>query len=586
MAFVLLITDNVTTIRLSVLDTIAGILFSIIALFNVESVPTDLNGWQIQKVWSEKNNIWFFSASNNSIASSCENGKSILFPQVIHGVHKIYIDDELVIQTSDLEFRKAASFYARPSLSCNYLKKKSTIKWEVVTYAKFFARIEQFPTVELSSKYTELYFFDVLLNVITGVCLIIVSLLALFLFLGKIASKYLLNLFFGGIAFSVYSILVSADVFGFTISMLTAHKIADIAVWLGPAFLFYFFMEIGFLNRFLYYAFIAIVGVSITIIALGETADQVQTGTVLPIPIAFVVLLCFVVLAFFRAWKNGIDRNVGWGIVFAIVFAVTGINDLMHIFGIINSVMIAPIGFISGCFFAAAVVNQSIEKVYAEKDKLAIDARERTVSLQVAHDIRSPISVLNLLKPTLSSVLSEDQALLLQQTIARISDIADDLLQRSRERISSNFSIIQALTEITEEKKFEFKERKSIAFQCEIEKSTAVTKLSQKDLKRVISNLINNSVTALESKDEGTIVIIFRVFKQNIQIQVQDNGCGIPAEIVNKLGEFGYSFQKTDGHGLGLFHAKAVIESVGGRMEISSKQKLGTSVSLIVPRVD
>ena len=66
-----------------------------------------------------------------------------------------------------------------------------------------------------------------------------------------------------------------------------------------------------------------------------------------------------------------------------------------------------------------------------------------------------------------------------------------------------------------------------------------------------------------------------------IQIQVSDNGKGIPPEILPKLMQRGSTHGKRGGSGLGLYHAKTTLQSWDGDLKIESKS--GTTVSLILP---
>ena len=78
-------------------------------------------------------------------------------------------------------------------------------------------------------------------------------------------------------------------------------------------------------------------------------------------------------------------------------------------------------------------------------------------------------------------------------------------------------------------------------------------------------------------KDKSGMVLI-RITsdkkKNKIQVIIQDNGCGIPENIISRLGKSWRSVsakENTDsGSGLGIYHAKKTIESFGGLMKIQS----------------
>src|SRR5690606_18205064 len=103
------------------------------------------------------------------------------------------------------------------------------------------------------------------------------------------------------------------------------------------------------------------------------------------------------------------------------------------------------------------------------------------------------------------------------------------------------------------------------------------------DLQRILSNLLNNSIEAIDVS--GTIQIGLRTFKDSIQILVIDSGGGIPSEVLKHLLHKEYTHGKSKGHGLGLYSAKQKIDSWGGRISIQSKEGTGTSVTITLKLV-
>jgi hypothetical protein len=68
-----------------------------------------------------------------------------------------------------------------------------------------------------------------------------------------------------------------------------------------------------------------------------------------------------------------------------------------------------------------------------------------------------------------------------------------------------------------------------------------------------------------------------------VSTSIKDNGKGIPQEILPRVSENGFSFEKPHGSGLGLYHAQKVINSFGGRLQITSEINLGTEVQIKLP---
>lgn len=101
-------------------------------------------------------------------------------------------------------------------------------------------------------------------------------------------------------------------------------------------------------------------------------------------------------------------------------------------------------------------------------------------------------------------------------------------------------------------------------------------------LKQVFLNLINNAIHAMA--DGGTLTIRTGIFdKDNIYIDVEDTGCGIPPEILPRIFEPFFTTKKEKGTGLGLSISYRIIESHGGRIEVKSEVNKGTKFSVILP---
>ena len=96
--------------------------------------------------------------------------------------------------------------------------------------------------------------------------------------------------------------------------------------------------------------------------------------------------------------------------------------------------------------------------------------------------------------------------------------------------------------------------------------------------------MINNSIEAIP--DKGKVLIsIDSISDEFFNVTVEDNGKGIPSDVLSKLGEKGFSFGKqTSGAGLGVYHAKKTIEAFGGSFNVSSLIGKGTLITLSLPR--
>lgn len=100
-------------------------------------------------------------------------------------------------------------------------------------------------------------------------------------------------------------------------------------------------------------------------------------------------------------------------------------------------------------------------------------------------------------------------------------------------------------------------------------------------MKQVFINLLKNAIESME--DGGEVVIHVEEQKGQIEIKFIDAGCGIPRELLPKLGQPFFT-TKDRGTGLGLMVCYSIIESHHGTMLIDSASGEGTTVSVTLPQ--
>ncbi len=100
-------------------------------------------------------------------------------------------------------------------------------------------------------------------------------------------------------------------------------------------------------------------------------------------------------------------------------------------------------------------------------------------------------------------------------------------------------------------------------------------------LRRVLVNLIENARDALGG--QGYIELSTRLGESCVQIQVRDNGCGMPPEVLEKATMPFFSTKRAHGTGLGLAIADGVLKRHNGRLSIDSLEGQGTTITLDLP---
>ena len=103
---------------------------------------------------------------------------------------------------------------------------------------------------------------------------------------------------------------------------------------------------------------------------------------------------------------------------------------------------------------------------------------------------------------------------------------------------------------------------------------------------QVFLNLLVNAAHALEDDNVAGNRISLRstVRGGTVAVEVEDNGCGIPAEDIERVLEPFYTTKPIgQGTGLGLSIVSNMVERFGGQLELRSRLGLGTTVRVLLP---
>lgn len=135
---------------------------------------------------------------------------------------------------------------------------------------------------------------------------------------------------------------------------------------------------------------------------------------------------------------------------------------------------------------------------------------------------------------------------------------------------------------------------KSNKNELNIEVSDAVPQYVKTDLTRFSQILINLISNSLKFTKNGVVSIKLQLLEedtiQKIQIQIEDNGIGIPEEYLDKIFE---KFVQVDvnlneqykGTGLGLSIVKRLVDLFKGEISVKSKMNIGTVFTVKIPYI-
>lgn len=226
--------------------------------------------------------------------------------------------------------------------------------------------------------------------------------------------------------------------------------------------------------------------------------------------------------------------------------------------------------------------NEELQKAYNELDRFAYSA---------THDMRGPIlSVLGIIDLVKNAPEKTD----IQEMIEMIENAMlqlDGYIQNLHEHYSIrrgelhfteiNFEdIIQDMSAIYDT----IAKLKKIQFNKTIS-GNGLFRSDVTSLKIIINNLLSNAFK-YQRKDSQDKMVNFDVNVRADQaiITVSDNGIGIPAGSLNEV--FTMFFRATHeefGTGFGLYNVKDILNKLGGKIEVESKENQGTVFRVTIP---
>ena len=99
-------------------------------------------------------------------------------------------------------------------------------------------------------------------------------------------------------------------------------------------------------------------------------------------------------------------------------------------------------------------------------------------------------------------------------------------------------------------------------------------------LDQALRNLIRNALQA--APPGSTVRLAWEASAGGVALVVSDLGAGFPAQVLESGGALGVSGRR-EGHGLGLFLARRIVEGLGGRLELTNPKDGGAQVRAWLP---
>ena len=237
--------------------------------------------------------------------------------------------------------------------------------------------------------------------------------------------------------------------------------------------------------------------------------------------------------------------------------------------------------------------NKMLENLEESKKALARSQKEsawREIARQVAHEIKNPLTPMKLTLQHLKRMMESDTTTrdniatrpintLLHQ-INTLSDIAESFSAFAKMPIpeSERFEISTILKKTISL----YQTREDGHIEADIPEGSFYVIGDQQWMGRIFSNLIINGFQSVPDGREPVVKVQLTSTGSKINIEISDNGSGIPDDIVDKIFIPNFS-TKAQGSGIGLAVAKRGVEHAGGKIWFETIEEKGTSFYIELP---
>lgn len=217
----------------------------------------------------------------------------------------------------------------------------------------------------------------------------------------------------------------------------------------------------------------------------------------------------------------------------------------------------------------------------------------------VSHQLRTPLSIikwsLNLITEKNKQNFNEsslEQIEIIKQSNQRMIDLVNDLLNVARieqnrlgikpEKTDLSFIVQETIGEYAALAK-----ASNIAITSDEEKDIPLVWIDRQKIKLILQNLLENAIQY--TKGEGRVEIrLKKRGKKFVRCEIKDSGVGIPEKEHRQIFQKFFRSQnimkyQTEGTGLGLFIAKAIVEASKGKIGFQSQEGKGSTFWIELP---
>jgi signal transduction histidine kinase len=251
------------------------------------------------------------------------------------------------------------------------------------------------------------------------------------------------------------------------------------------------------------------------------------------------------------------------------------------------------LGTLAVSAIAAVVAYRRIERLQRRARHAERLAELGTLTGGLAHEIRNPLSTVQLNLQLLREDLDPDDSAharvlhrleTVQKETSRLRDIVDDFMryagkvELNKQPTDVNKMLEDLVDFLTPQAQVQ---RVQLRLRPPGNGPPLIARLDERHIKQTLLNLMINAMQAMLATG-GEVILSGRPEAGRAVIEVTDTGPGIEPSVLPQIFEAYYS-KKKGGTGLGLAIAKRLVEEHGGRVGVSSELGKGTVFRVELP---
>jgi signal transduction histidine kinase len=201
-----------------------------------------------------------------------------------------------------------------------------------------------------------------------------------------------------------------------------------------------------------------------------------------------------------------------------------------------------------------------------------------TLAASIAHDIRNILTTMQMELTMEPGVASEA----LYAQLNRFSALTHRLLAFSRPNVletqpTSVGEVIHRIVPLIEGQA----QINGVTIEIDLPRIVPPIAADASQLEHLFVNLCLNAIQAMTATG-GTLTLRVRSTKHRLKVSVEDTGCGIAPEAIDRLFDPFFTTRVT-GFGLGLFSCKRIVEEHGGQLSVVSTPGKGACFTMLLP---